>query len=85
MRATNLLSVMAAVREGLGLGLIPAMFAASGPPLVRVGQPVAGAEGWLLVHPDLQHVARVRAVIDVLADLARQDAPMLRGEAPCSV
>jgi DNA-binding transcriptional LysR family regulator len=84
LRATSLLSVAAAVREGLGLGLLPAMFAASGPPLVRIGKPVAAAEGWLLVHPDLQHLARVRAVIDVLADLARQDAPMLRGEAPSS-
>lgn len=83
LRATSLLTVMAAVRAGLGLGLLPGMFAADGP-LVRVGQPVAMAEGWLLVHPDLQHVARVRAVIDTLADLARQDAPILRGETPAS-
>lgn len=84
LRATNLLTVMAAVRAGLGLGLLPGMFAAAAPPLVRIGQPVATAEGWLLVHPDLQRVARVRAVIDTLAELARQDGPVLRGECPAS-
>ncbi|HTQ41932.1 MAG TPA: hypothetical protein VMI75_04175 [Polyangiaceae bacterium] len=72
---------MASVRAGLGLGLLPGMFAGGDAQLVRIGRPVAMAEGWLLVHPDLQHVARVRAVIDTLADLARQDAGMLRGEA----
>ncbi|HEX8794033.1 MAG TPA: LysR family transcriptional regulator [Polyangiaceae bacterium] len=84
LRVTNLLSVVAAVRAGLGLGLLPGMFAGADPPLVRIGQPVASAEGWLLVHPDLQRVARVRAVIDTLAELARQDGPLLRGEAPAS-
>ena len=35
---------------------------------------IARADAWLLVHPDLQRVARVRAVFDALVDLARADA-----------
>jgi hypothetical protein len=58
------------------------MFATGLPPLVRLGDPVATAEAWLLVHPDLQRVARVRAVIDVLVELGRRDADAMRGEGP---
>ena len=81
LHVTSVVAAMATVRAGLGLGLLPGMFAGTDTQLVRIGRPVAMAEGWLLVHPDLQHVARVRAVIDTLVDLARQDVAMLRGEA----
>jgi DNA-binding transcriptional LysR family regulator len=34
---------------------------------------------WIAVHRDLQHAARVRAVIDFLVDVAQRDAPVLIG------
>lgn len=80
LRATHPLTVVAATRLGLGLGLLPALFAAGPPRLVPVGKPVTVAEGWLLVHPDLQRVARIRAVMDSLIELARRDEARLRGE-----
>ena len=79
LRATGLLTIGAAARAGLGIALLPAIFAHGPQPLVRVSETLAIAEAWLLVHSDLQHVARVRAVIDALVDLARSDAALLRG------
>jgi hypothetical protein len=35
---------------------------------------------WLLVHPDLQHVARVRTVMDEVVALFQSDARLLAGE-----
>jgi DNA-binding transcriptional LysR family regulator len=34
---------------------------------------------WIAVHRDLQHAARVRAVIDFVADVTKRDAAILRG------
>lgn len=80
LRATHPLTVVAAVRAGLGIGLLPALFAGGPAGLVRIGKPITTSEGWLLVHPDLQRIARIRAVMDTLIELARQDAPRVRGE-----
>ena len=38
------------------------------------------AEGWLLVHPDLQHVARVRTVMEEIVGMHQRDARLLAGE-----
>lgn len=71
MRATTILAVAGAARAGLGLALLPTVCDDG---LVRVGAAIARADAWLLVHPDLQRVARVRAVFDALVELARADA-----------
>ena len=49
--------------------------------LTNIGAPLAVAEAWLLVHADLQRVARVRAVMDAIIEITRVDAASLRGEA----
>ena len=58
---------------------MPCMFGHGLPPLVSVSEPAAIAEAWLLVHPDLQRVARMRALIDGLVELARRDQDWMRG------
>jgi DNA-binding transcriptional LysR family regulator len=52
------------VRAGLGLAALPRCVGDPDPGLVRLGGPVAEMTSalWLLTHPDLRHVARVRAV-----------------------
>lgn len=70
--AANTLSVMAALaRTGLGLAVLPSDH--RDPDLQRL-LPVPLATGgalWLLTHPDLRNVARIRAVADVLFETVR--------------
>jgi DNA-binding transcriptional LysR family regulator len=55
-----------AVRSGLGRTLLPTRIGDAVDGIVRSGNltPVLRRELWLLVHPALKNVARVRAVID---------------------
>jgi DNA-binding transcriptional LysR family regulator len=54
-----------AVRAGLGRSLLPCRIAEKIPELSRIGgaKPVLSREIWLIIHPDLKNLARVRAVI----------------------
>ena len=54
-----------AVRAGVGRSLLPCRIAEGIPELSRLSgaKPVLSREMWLIVHPDLRHLARVRAVI----------------------
>lgn len=77
-RVGSILAVLAAAQAGDGLALLPC-FIGAGAELQRLG-PVRGwADVWMLVHPDLQQVSRVRAVIDGIAAMIAADAPMFTG------
>jgi DNA-binding transcriptional LysR family regulator len=54
------------VRAGLGRSLLPCRIADNIPGLSRLSgaKPVLTREMWLIVHPDLKHLARVRAVME---------------------
>ena len=71
--------LLAAVRAGAGLAVLPSFVADRDPELIRVLEPIAtdDAELWLLTHQRLRHTPRVRAVMDFLAErltkLARQE------------
>ena len=54
-----------AVRAGLGRSLLPCRIGDGVPEVSRLSgaKPVLSREMWLIVHPDLKHLARVRAVI----------------------
>jgi DNA-binding transcriptional LysR family regulator len=54
-----------AVRTGLGRSLLPCRIGDGVPEVSRLSgpKPVLSREMWLIVHPDLKHLARVRAVI----------------------
>ena len=71
-RATSIMTFLAAAAGGAGLALVPS-FMGFQAGLVQIGPPRAWAEGWLLVHPDLARVARVRAVMEALSELVRAD------------
>jgi DNA-binding transcriptional LysR family regulator len=69
-----------AIRAGLGRSLLPCCIADREPGLSRLGRrPVLTRELWLLVHPELRHLARVKAVIGwierVIAGLGRRIGP----------
>jgi DNA-binding transcriptional LysR family regulator len=58
-------SALHAVRAGLGRSLLPCRIADNIPELSRLSgvRPVLSREMWLIVHPDLKQLARVRAVM----------------------
>jgi DNA-binding transcriptional LysR family regulator len=71
----NDLRTMAALaQQGLGIALLPAdMQHCDLKPLFRVC-PEATGELWLLTHPDLRRVARIRALMSFLYDRLRADS-----------
>lgn len=70
--------LLAAVRAGVGLAVLPVLIAELDPDLVMCLPPEPGNERglWLLTHERLRHTPRVRAVLDFLGErltrLARQ-------------
>ena len=60
-----------AVRAGLGRSLLPCRIADGFPELSRLSgaKPILSREMWMIVHPDLKHLARVRAVISWIEQL----------------
>jgi DNA-binding transcriptional LysR family regulator len=66
-----------AVRSGLGRSLLPCRIADRVPELCRLSgtKPILSREMWLIVHPDLKHLARVRAVISWIEQLMSERQP----------
>jgi DNA-binding transcriptional LysR family regulator len=77
LRAPSMQVTSAAIAAGLGLGAIPRRAAKRVPQLVPLSPVVGVGTGWMVVHPDLQHVPRIRVVLDTLAALfqAASNAP----------
>ncbi|MBI3434433.1 MAG: LysR family transcriptional regulator [Proteobacteria bacterium] len=81
-RANTLPGAAQAIRSGIGVGLLPCFVGGSIPEIVRVEPPIPSLDLglWLLVHPDIARVPRVRTARDVLARLLKAAAPLLSGE-----
>ncbi len=79
MRSNSVSSLYAATVSGLGIALLPCIVAEKDRRLVRVPS-VAGPKPrwiWQIVHRDLQHTARVRAVLGFVARVLRPDTGQL--------
>ena len=81
IRMNNGHAIHDAVRNGAGLGVLPCFAGDSDPDLVRLTAPIQGVESDLnlVVHRDLKKVPSVRAVMDELTRLFKQEAPRLAG------
>jgi DNA-binding transcriptional LysR family regulator len=68
----------------LALAILPCLVGDCDPELARVLGPeeVFSRELWLLVHPDLQHAARVRALLDAVAAHVAREAERIAGRGP---
>jgi DNA-binding transcriptional LysR family regulator len=78
-RANSLVALQAAARAGVGVAPLPCYLGDRDPALVRVHGPVPAmaASMWVLIHPDLRRMVRIRAFVDfVLPALARMRALM---------
>lgn len=79
-RASDLETMAALAREGVGLALLPSDQHL--PELKRLFpvEPRFDGELWLLTHPDLRHVARIRTFMDFLAERLRSDPRLIEPE-----
>jgi DNA-binding transcriptional LysR family regulator len=82
LRGNSIVSVLNAAIVGMGLAVLPCFLAEAEPTLRRLVPEVLGSrEIWLVFHPEVARIARVRRVIDFVTEIVGQEAWMLRGEA----
>jgi DNA-binding transcriptional LysR family regulator len=72
----------AAMAAGLGLGVLPTRAARLWPQLRPLSPVIARGTGWIVVHPDLRQLPRIRVVIDMLATLFRASVTSASGSPP---
>jgi DNA-binding transcriptional LysR family regulator len=81
-RCNSTASLVAAVRAGIGVAVLPCFVADGDPGLVALeGADPAPHELWLLVHGDLRRTPRVKAVIDWVDETVERARPALCGKA----
>jgi DNA-binding transcriptional LysR family regulator len=82
-RADSVLAVAAAARAGMGVAALPCYLGDADPALQRLGTPFAdmAVPLWLLTHPDLKRVARIRCVLDFLARHIAEQRDLIEGRA----
>ncbi len=73
-RLDSLLAIQHALRLGNEVAVLPCYLGDADHTLLRLGEPVAALATplWLLTHPDLRHLARVRAFMEAVTDGVRQ-------------
>ena len=85
LRGNSIISVLNATIVGMGLSVLPCFLADAEPGLRRLTPEVVGTrELWLVFHPDVARIARVRAVIDFVTEAIGREAATLRGETTTS-
>jgi DNA-binding transcriptional LysR family regulator len=79
-RCNSTSGLLAAVRAGVGVALLPCFVAGGDPGLTPLDGPEpAGHELWLLVHGDLRRAPRVQAVLDWVDEVVLAARPRLEG------
>ncbi len=81
LKGSSLLALLAAARAGVGVAPIPCYLGDVDPELVRVAPPIPQMSSalWLLTHPDLRRVARIRAFLDYMAPWLADRRDLLEG------
>lgn len=82
-RVDTMLGMLAAARDGVGRAVLPCYLADAEPVLLRVGEPIPAlaTDLWLLTHPDLRRVARIRAFMSFVAEALKVRKDVLAGQA----
>ncbi|MFB9866382.1 LysR family transcriptional regulator [Vreelandella sulfidaeris] len=73
-RLDSMLGMQLAVRHGAGIAVLPCYLGDADKTLVRLSQPIEEltTQLWLLTHPDLRRVARVRAFLAAVTEGIQQ-------------
>lgn len=82
-RVDGKLAALAAVKAGLGLGVLPCRLGDNDPALCRLPgfAPAPAPDIWLLIHPELRHLPRVRAFADYIYQAFKAEAVLFEGRA----
>ncbi|MCH4811074.1 LysR family transcriptional regulator [Vreelandella neptunia] len=69
-RLDSMLGMQLAVRHGAGIAVLPCYLGDADEALLRLSEPidVLTTQLWLLTHPDLRYVARVRAFMEAITE-----------------
>lgn len=80
-RSNALAALVAAMRVGVGVGLLPCFVGDADPGLTRLQSALtpSARELWLVVHGELRRSPRVRAVLDFVVEMAEAGAPAFAG------
>jgi DNA-binding transcriptional LysR family regulator len=85
LRGNSIGAVMSAAVVGIGIAMLPCFLAAGEPALRRLSPQLVSTRGiWVVFHPDVAQTARIRAVIDFVADIIAADADLFAGTEPAS-
>ena len=86
-RSSSLLGLLACVKSGAGLALLPMGLGEPDPDLMRVLEPKPAVTSslYLLMHPDLRSTPRFRALFDFFIVEFRHYRPLLLGEVAVTV
>lgn len=81
-RSTSLVAQYHAAVGGMGIAMLPTFIAASDPRLVPILPEQIGVlrDFWLSVHKDIEHIPRVRLVLDFLKNLIQENADFMIGK-----
>ncbi len=81
-RVDSVMGMLAAVRDGSGLAVLPCYLCDGDERLVRLGEtlPALASDLWLLTHQDLRKVARIRTFLDFVAQEVKDMRARLLGE-----
>jgi DNA-binding transcriptional LysR family regulator len=80
-RVDTLVSILSAIRSGMGLAVLPCYLADNEPDIIQLTDPIPELEYglWFLMHPDLRGVVRIHALMDFLTDAVRAQKQRLTG------
>lgn len=80
-RADSLLALKSAAAAGFGVAALPCYLVDGASGLCRIAPSLPGTEGslWLLTHPDVRKVVRIRTVLDFLAEAVSRHRELIEG------
>ena len=80
-RTNTLLGCFEAARNKIGLSVLPCLLGDGEGELVRLGNLIEELESelWLLTHPDLRNVARIRTFLDYMSEALRPHGQKFKG------
>jgi DNA-binding transcriptional LysR family regulator len=83
LRGNSIMAVLNACLAGLGVTVLPCFLGDVEPTLARLAPKHLGTRPmYLVVHPDRARVARVRVVMDFVAEIMSAEAQLLNGARP---
>jgi DNA-binding transcriptional LysR family regulator len=81
MRCNSLISALNASIAGMGATVLPCFIAEAEPSLRRLTDEVLATRAiWVVFHPDVAQIRRVRTVIDFVSTIVGREAATFRGE-----